>query len=227
MGNSFWKTLERIGVVDQVQDQPPPPANPSQAEVTVQVVQARSKVAAPAPIDAAKLADLDASMTKLLVNAMQNDGAPLVEEISDSLETLAEAIPDEASRYKTALKMMVKRGNSAPVILSDFDKCLGVLEENKRTFEGQQKSQLDAKVGSKVRNVESIEAKIVEAKNSIAALQQQITTLQVQRDSEQAGISTEQHKIEQVQGRFTAVYGAIRSNIEQMRAKIAQYSEGL
>lgn len=223
---SFWNKIgsaaERIGLVEKEEEQQ---EQSIVAEQTVPVV--HHQVLQPSNVDAAKIAAIDETSRKMLIVAMQNDGAPLVEDLSDSLETLQEAIPDEKIRYVTALKMMMKRGTPVSAVLNDFDKCLGVLDDNKRSFENDSKKQLEQKVGTKVKAVQSLDGLIVQKTAEISKMQQELVELQAKRDQEQSGISVEQSKIDQVQSRFEVVYKAIRSSVEDQRAKVAQHGEGL
>lgn len=228
---NFWEKIGNaaaaVGFVEKV-DSPAPAAEVAVATVPQGVtLTTRPSAPAPSPVDQDRLRAIDESSRNLLITAMQNDGAPLVEEVSDTLETLQEAVADERIRYITAIKMLVKRGHGVTSILSDFDKCLGVLEENKRSFETDSKAQFDAKVGAKARSVESLTAQIEGKNQQLLALKQDIAAITAKRDEEQAGISGEQAKIAQVQDRFTIVYNAIRSSVEAQRTKISQHGEGL
>lgn len=191
---------------------------PQGAQIAVVQAQTYSQ---PAPsIDHGRARELDEKARSIIIEALKNDNAPLVEEISDSLDIFAETIPDEAARFKTALKIFAKKGHSVALVLSDFDKCLGALDETQRTFESNMRSALDSQVGAKMRAVEALNSEI-------AALQASLNEKIARRDQEQAGITVEQTKIEQAQSRFTIVYGNIRQDIEQKRAKIARFGEGL
>lgn len=189
-------------------------ANPNTSLVQTPVV------STPSGMDPARAKELDDRARSIIIEALKNDNAPLVEEISDSIDTLAEAIADEGMRFRTALKMFIKQGHSVAVVLSDFDKCLGALDETKRTFESNMKTALDTQVGAKIRAVETLNGEI-------AVLQATLNEKIARRDQEQAGITTEQTKITQGQSRFSVVYTNIRRDIEQKRANIVRFGEGL
>ena len=211
-----------VGLAEATEPEQAAAKNPGQA---VAVVPPGTTLTGPAPVklstytpsmDATRQRELDEKARAIIVDALKNDGAPLVEEISDSLETLAEGVPDESACYKMALKMATKRGHSPSAIVNDFDKCLGVLDESRRTFEANMKQAMDSQVGAKVRSVASLDSEIETLQRSLAEKVRQ-------RSEEQAAISVEQTKINQAQERFTVVYGAIRNDIENKRAKIAQH----
>lgn len=178
-------------------------------------------------LDPARAAELDNQARAVLINAMENDGAPLCELFDADLETMREAITDEMKLYTTAIKMFVKKKHTVAALLGDFDRCLSVLDDNKRNFETTQKTQFDAKVGAARSTVESIDQQIGAKNQQIQQLQGEITSLQGQRGAAAANISLEQTKIEQVQSRFTAVFAAIREHVQTQRTKIAQYGQGI
>lgn len=182
------------------------------------------------PVDpalTAYVAELDKTSQDRLIHVMANDGAPRVEELMDTLETLAEAIPDERSRYTAALKLMGKKGSAVSAVLADYDTCLRVLDEHYRQFEGETQGAIQRKVGSRQQAVESLTRQMGEKEAQIAALQREIQELGVKRDAEQAAIAAESQKIELAKSRFDGVYANIRSGVQTQREKIAAYGVGL
>ena len=239
MGKDFWNAigagLAKVGLAEAEEPGPEQAESPGHRSPGNVAPPPRAAAAAPSraaspvppPPDAGRIAELDKAARERLIAAMQNDGAPLVEELADALDTLAEAIPDEKARYLAALKLQVKQGHPVTAILSDFDRCLGCLDENHRTFEADTKIQLDRRVGTKVQAVAQYEQQIRVKGEQIEALRLEIAELAAKRQEDQAGILIEQQKITQVQDRFGLIYQAIRADIEAERAKIAQYGKGL
>ena len=242
MSKRFWDTLSNglisVGLAERVETTaeevatPAPIAGVPPLNVQVPAGTFPPAVTVVAPVQAtpelqARLAELDRAAKDRLIQVMAEDGAPLVEELSDTLETLADAIPDEGARFKAALKLMVKKGSPIGAVLGDLDKCLGVLDQNFRTFETDTKGQLDQRVGTKVKAVQDIDGLIKAKGDQITALQNEIAELTLKRNEQQAGITVEQQKIAQVQERFGMVYRAIRTQVETQRAKVAQYGAGL
>lgn len=218
-----WKFLEKIGVVE-IGDQDPsktPTAEPEAAAMAAAPV-TPPPTASAAPIDPSKYADVDKACRDKLINAMENDGAPLPEAFMETLSAL-EAIPVEEARFKTALNLMGKQGHTPGAILSDYDKTLGVLAETATSFEASLQSQIEVKVGAKQQAVEQLTVTISEKEALIQAARVEIEQLKVQRDTEQSGIADEQIKLSTVQHRFKVIYQAVLTEIQNQRGKIAQY----
>ncbi len=225
--SKLLKFLVDVGVVEKV-DAPtpttpqaaaspptvPPPATPATWPPPTQVIN---------PEHSARIAELDKISRSQLEHIMANDGAPLVEKLNDTLDALADVVPDERARYLAALKLLGKDGFGVSHLLADYDKCLGALEEGLRVFEAESKDAIQLKVGSKVQAVEAIAKQIEAISAQISSLQQQIADLVVRKDSEQAGISAEQQKIDLARSRFTQLYSQVREGIETQRRKIGEY----
>ena len=224
---SFWDKvgsgLAAVGLAEAqapAQNTPPPVAPGVATHALNAQVAVVQPSFSPSGMDPTRAKELDDRARALIIDALKNDNAPLVEEFSDSMDTLAEAISDERARFRATLKLFNKRGHNIGAVLADFDKCLGALDETQRVFESNMKSALDSQVGAKMRAVEQLNSEI-------AALQASLNEKIARRDQEQTGITTEQTKITQAQSRFSVVYGNIRQDIEQKRAKIAGFGEGL
>lgn len=227
----FVSFLTRAGVLSEVPAETPAAAEPTPQATAPVAVAAKPVATVTTPVadpdQAKKLAELQASVQKRLIDVMENDGAPLVEELMGTLETLQDSIPDERACFLAALKLLKKRSITVQAILGDYDKCLGVLEENKRLFEADIQKQVDQRVGAKQRAVADYE-KAIQAKNEqIATLQQEIADLVVKKDTEQSAVSVERSKIDQFHGTFNHVYQNVRSAVEQQRVKVSQYGEGV
>jgi len=231
-----WKILAKVGLAETVEVSETATAAPSAGTAptaTPATAQHAAPVASPLPkppVDeesARRLAELDKTLRERLIKAMENDGAPLVEEFEATIEPLIEAIPDERARCMAALKILAKKRTTVPALLSDFDKCLGVLEENSRMFDSDMQKQLESRVGGKQRMVEDLKGQIKTKNDQIAALQAEVANLAVKQQEAETGIGTEQEKITQVKERFSSMYNAVRGEIQGQRAKIAQYGQGM
>jgi hypothetical protein len=232
---SFFDKLEKIALATGIATKVEPTASQPV------VVQDNSKVSVIKPptatvtgvvtansstMDQAKVEELKTNAKNLLFNAMANDGAPLVEEIDDVIDTLKEDITDEGKLHNAALKMLGKKGHSPVIILNDFDKCLAVLDDNKRSFEETQKTLLESKIGDTNKRVHNLESDITGKQNEIQKLQNDIVTLTTELNKQKSNISVEQSKLEQVKICFNEVFTAIRNTVQERRNKIATYSKG-
>lgn len=211
--------------VEDVPDESPAAAQPVPTSAPAPAVPIAGSVVPPAPADAEKIRKLDASASKIFIDALEKDDAPLFEELSGTLESLKEAIPDEAARYKAALKLLSKRA-SVQQILTDYDKSVGTLEETYRNFERDNRQQMDARVGSKRQAVEALGQELQQLNQQLEALRTKIADVASRQSAEQAGISTEETKVALVGQRFELGYNAFRNEILSQRAKIAQYGQG-
>lgn len=225
MAKGIWSLLEKVGLAEEAPE-PETPAAPPHAPKPSSAPPAVVR----APVnqeDQARFTEIDKSARDQLSQAMDSADAKLVEELGDTLETLKDAIPDEKARYTAAIKLMVKKGHAVSALLSDLDKCIGVLEEKDREFNAQLKGQFEKRVGAKQTAFATCNEQIKSKNEQIQLLEAEIAHLTVQRDDAQAGISGEQTKLTQVQERFEMAYRALRSEVESQRAKIAQYGSNL
>jgi chromosome segregation ATPase len=208
---------------DAQQPEAPPPVSEATVGITSSPVIPARVVAA----DPALITSLDQSARDQLIAAMEASGAHLVEELIDLLDTMKENITDEAALYKTAVKILVKKGHTLVDIRQDFDKCIGALEAKDREFESQLKGQLDLRVGSKSAAVAACKSQIADKQAEITKLQSQIAELGAKAHEAQEGIAAEQGKLGLAQSRFSLGYNALRGEIASKCAKVNQYSEKL
>lgn len=217
--------------VEQVPDDGPPAAQPAPTPTPaaaplpgMMAAAVPPPVAVPSP-DIERIRALDSTAQKTFIDALEKDDAPLFEELSGTLESLREAIPDEGARIKAALKLLAKKATVMQII-TDYDKSVGTLESTFREFEKDSKRQADARVGSKRQAVESYGQQIQTLNQQLETLRTQIADLVAKRDAEQSGIATEEAKVALVQQRFELAFNTLRNEIQSQRAKIAQYGQG-
>lgn len=225
---SFWSVLERVGEsvgvleVEDASSTPAPTPTAASAPVIGQSASVRPP-AAVAPADVNRIAELDKTSRDRLIQAMQGAGANAVTDLGDMLDTLRDAIPDERTLYSKALNVLAKKGITTVQVVGDYDKCIGVLEENAREFEANCKSQKESRIGTRLKAIETYNATIAAKQQQLLQLQQEISDLQQKSNTDQASIAGEQAKIDQVQERFTLAYRAIRSEVEAQRTKVSTY----
>jgi len=227
MTNAFWKGLAKVGLVEINEDAPAASQGETAAQHTAVTARPAATPAAPPVGDPGLVATLDESSRAQLVASMEASGAQLVEDLMDMLGTLRENITDEAALYKAALKILIKQGNTVLAIRQDFDKCIGALETTNREFAAQLKSQLDKRVGGKLKTAQDCKAQIAAKQQQIEALQNEVANLAAQAHEAEGSVADEQAKLDLAQQRFTHNYTAIRGEIEANCAKVAQYGEKL
>jgi hypothetical protein len=228
--NTFMGFLTKHGLVEKTEDAPAtsvnPPAAPSPAFPAAQAPP-MTQSAPPPGVDPAKIAALDESARKQLLDAMEATGSKHFPELKTFLTTLEAAIPSEPARYQTALKLCAAKQISVVALTGDLDAALGALDEKNRVFASELKGQFDNRVGAKAKAVEEYNASIVAKLAQIAALQQENIELTQKRDQEQGGIAEAQAKINLLQQRFTVVYNDVRSSVEHEKTKLLEYSKGI
>lgn len=176
-----------------------------------------------AVVDPAVFAEIDKGIQAKLMGALEKADASIYQELDDFLDTMADAIPDENLRWRKAIEFLSKKGYTVGALLTDVDKCLGILEEHGRLFSNDVARQLKDRVGSREQSVETLSQQILAKEAQLAAMQEEITALRQRRDTDQAAISTEQAKVERVQSRFDIVFPAIMADVKAQRTKLESF----
>lgn len=223
------KGLQTLGFVSIKEDEKkpaaptPPPQSFSNPSVGVFTRPAAPLISAPSmtPEMAQKLADLDNHAKDRLLKVLANDGAPLCEELSETVETLEDAIPDEAGRYRAAIKLMAKKGHSKEAIVENYNKCLTALAADATTFNTETEEAVQRKVGSRQQQLTSLEGQIKSRQEQIEVLQKEILSIQTQCEAERLAIGDEAQKITLVRDRFFALYNVVRAEIEDQQKKVS------
>jgi len=177
--------------------------------------------------DADRVAKYDESAKSALQEALQAANVHLIPELQSLLSTLESAIPVEALRYQTALKIFAAKGTPIAAVISEYDVYIGALEDKSRVFSKELQDQFEARVGSKRNSVQDYDTQIASAKSQIASLEQQVIELSTKRAGDLSALADAQHKLDLVQQRFTIQYTAARSHIDQQKAQVAEYGKAL
>jgi hypothetical protein len=147
-------------------------------------------------------------------------------ELLDDLNTLADVIPHEQSRFAAALKLAAKQGHTLDHLIGDLDTCIGVLETKGREFEDEIKRQIDLKVGARQKALQDIDKKITDMHAEVARLQSEIASVSEQRGNEAASITQATTKIEQTRENFRMTFQAVMADITGTKTKILNYGKG-
>ncbi len=224
------KGLQKIGLVTITDDPPaantptpqtsPPPITPSVGVFTRSPVAPLSSPPVLTPEQAQRLAELDNHAKERLLNVLANDGAPLCEELAETVETLEDAIPDEAGRYRAALKLMAKKGHNKDAIAENYIKCLAALAANAAEFDRETQDAVQRKVGSRQQQLTNLREQIKSRQSQIEMLQKEILSIQAQCEAETVAIEEESNKITLVRDRFLAIYNVVRAEIEDQQKKV-------
>jgi hypothetical protein len=218
MFENLKKGMVSLGLAENEESVPPPaalPPTPSTPPGAPNALVTRECIA-----DTNRSDKYDESAKAALAEVFQNTNVRLIPELQSLLATLEAAIPVEALRFQTALKIFSSKGTPIAAILSEYDVYAGALEEKNRVFSKEIQDQFEARVGSKIKAVEGYDAQI-------ANLQKQVTELSAQRETDRAGIAEAKSKLELLQQRFGVQYNATRVRVEQQKAQVAEHGKGL
>lgn len=148
-------------------------------------------------------------------------------QLSDHAQALADVIPDEAMRYKAAIKLTIKSGTSVDALLGDYEACFGFLETKSKEFQAECDRQTKKKVEVHRTSASMTAERITTMKSQIESLQKDIAEAQHSIDNENAAAEIEAQKIETMGSRFLASLSVVRRLLEEQKAKIAEYGKGL
>ncbi|SRR6266404_5605368 len=146
-------------------------------------------------------------------------------ELNDFLTTLAEDMPSEDSRYKTALKFLAKKNITPASIISDLDKCISAVETSGKKFSDYISNKMSEKIGGRKNLITAIEKSISEKTQQIQTLQLDITNLSSQKVQEESAINTETETINQTKTRFDFVYNQIHEQLINQKQKVINYTK--
>ena len=123
---------------------------------------------APAPVASTPImtgavdANLTASFVQKLHDKLANSPFNAVlNQFQSTMESLAEAIPEEGNRFRAAMKVLAKQTNTSPEQLTQaYSSLLGVLETEKSKFDGARSQQKVFEVDSRDKQVQAINQQI-------------------------------------------------------------------
>lgn len=224
------KALEKIGLLETVgegaaEDGPgqDAPGDGSPEPARERPVRAPG---APSVPDPSRDAALDSSAREQLLAAVRESGTGLHHEMEDLLSTLAETIPDEGARYKTAVRILVKKGSPVEALLSDVDACVGALQAKRREFESELADQVRQKVDARRQASKDLEARAADLRLQVERLQKDIESVESERASALRAAESESAALERVRQRFELVYADVQRSLELRKQKIVEYGRG-
>lgn len=216
----FFGALKSL-VVEETQDGAEKPA-----ATAVPAASRNTPVPAAPPMPPVPDAAIDKAAREKLESALTIAAPEGYREVTDTLSTLADTIPDERTRYTAMIKLLAKRGMATDHLLEDMDKAIGILEGKSRDFHDELEHQITKKVGGKQQAVADLDHQIEERKAQIAALSSEVDQLTARRNEEASGIEVERQKIAAVQAQFTAAYNAVHAGVKDRRDKLSTYGKG-
>lgn len=178
-----------------------------------------------------KIVEIDTAIKSKLTEAIKNCDPKLYYDLNDMISTLADDIPSLAARYKTAIKLLVKKGATPLSIISDYDKCISALETKSREFTDAISKKLQEKIENRNIQIDNLDKSIKNNNNKIVELQAQISKLQndsvnsqSQKDTLQNEIVSENSLMKLKQDRFAIVYNSVSEELKSQKESVKNYS---
>jgi hypothetical protein len=128
-----------------------------------------------APVVSVDTQKVDQALQQKLTGAIHAANITGYKTLDDMLDSLEDVVPDVNVRYKKALEICAKQGYTLPVLLNDIDKVIGVLDDESRAFEADQKRQFQNSVGALTQSVELANKQIAEGEQPSARLSRRST----------------------------------------------------
>jgi len=173
------------------------------------------------PIAGFEPGQIDASMSSTFIEKLKSKylGSPtypVIEQFTNSLETLAEFIPDEGSRYRAALKQLVKTGVDGSKLADAYNALVTVLDTENGKFATKIAQQRAAEITTREETVKDINLQI-EAKNL------EIRALMDQRETVAGEIVDTKTKLDTAQNSFDGAMATLRSQNDDSLRKLSIY----
>ncbi len=142
-----------------------------------------------------------------------------------TLEALIGVIADEPTRYRAALGSLMAQGARADHIQQTADHYLKVLDAKESSYAEYLAEQQKLRVEDKVASAEAIKKQIQEKAEAIAKLTQEIGKLTESELAARNAATMAKAELEANRSTFTSIKNRIATEIQTVRAKIAQYTE--
>jgi hypothetical protein len=177
------------------------------------------------PVDQDAVKALDEKMLAKFQAAIIAKNPKFYTKLNDLLSTLAEDMPSEQARYKTAIKLLYKEGATVPSLISDLDLCISAIEDNSKDFSQSVEKKLNERTSSRQNNIATIDQTLTTKQQQIQTLQADIATLTQQKQEETNLISVETNKINQSKERFSIIYNQLHDQLAKQKENISNYSK--
>jgi hypothetical protein len=218
---TMLKNLKSLFFVDDEKSQSAPPvsepAQPTSDPSSVPPAAGGSAVTGSAT--------LDQRMFEALQKTIQDhnmDGFDFLE-FRDSLRTLHNIIPDEATRYKSAYATASTMGVTVEKLLETGRFYQGLLEKERDNFNKAVEQQVDQNVTAKQREVDQLKAMIGQKSEEIARLTREIASHQEDLAKAQGVISEAGAKIQHTSNNFQLTLDTVLNQIQTDMNNIEKY----
>jgi len=163
---------------------------------------------------------VDANLTAKYVTKLRGQLAasslPIITQFKTTVESLSEAIPEEGTRFRAALKVLGNQGVTADQLAAAFVSLRDVLTAEKQKFAA------SAEQG-KAKEVDAREAQVTSINSNIESLNKQIETLMSQRDKLQNEIIAAKTTLAGAQASFEGATSTLDAEINDILQKMRIY----
>ena len=145
----------------------------------------------------------------------KSPASAIIQQFITILDSLSEALPDEGSRFRTAVKMLQNTAKVSQTQLTQaFSDLLAVIETEKGKFGKVVEAQTANEIGTRETSIKSLNEQIV-------AKQKEIEILASQREQMAMEMVTERQKIGSMQisfdGAVATVTGEVNDSLNKLR----------
>jgi len=172
-----------------------------------------------------EIVTLDKSFRIKLKEAITLKSPQFFSKLNDLLTTLAEDIPNEQARYKTALKLLAKDGASPASIISDLDICISAINDKNKEFSTALNKKIEEQIGGRKQKIISLEQEIQSKNQQIQMLQADIEKAKSQHDLENSSITEESAKFDLRKNRFDIVCTDLVNQLNNQKQKISEFTK--
>ncbi len=206
-GGGFLGLLANIGLAEEVPDAPAPrntpvpgapPRNTPLPQVQIQ-----------ATADPAVLARLETRLQK-------NCPAPYTA-FMEQYENLKEIIPDEAMRFKAALKAS---HTTTDQLIDAVGQLIGVMDAASTEFSHDYEENRSKQLGAAEASIKATDDLIASNEQQLKAIQDTITALHAKRETDVQQMQAKSIEIETVRARFEAAHRQVTSRLQAQKSRV-------
>lgn len=209
--------MKKMGLAHDVPDDPPKVVPVAKARASQAPLPPTTMTPERAPVAA------DPAVKAKLEGILQASLPPVYATWMEKYQQLAEVIPDDAMRFKAALKT----SNATPAQLSAaVDQLLGAMtkahDEFTRGFEGQ----IVKVEGTAKETIASTEALILSRRSQLEAIHGEIASLESKRATEASHLQDEQRRLDGIRLGFEAAHAQVVGSLAAQKSHIDSMARG-
>lgn len=164
----------------------------------------------------------DQKFVDLLLKAIETNNVEGFDylEYKNSLKSIANVIPDESVRYKSAFEMAKTMGLTKSKLIESARHYMSVLQNEEKKFKDALENQKSKQIQGRAEQLKASEKAIEDKKKMIEQLNKEIAESTAQLDIVRKDINDAVLKIETTNAQFHASYGLVLNQIQEDITKI-------